>query len=151
MRAFVLDTNTLVYCLRKNPLYDRMEKDHGLDKEDALPMVSVASVAEMHALALKLGWGVPKTKEMNALLARMLVVNISGTNTELIQAYAKIDAFSQGKLKNKPLGMSARNMAKNDLWIAATAHVAQATLITADGDFTHLDGHFVKLASYTFQ
>jgi tRNA(fMet)-specific endonuclease VapC len=34
--------------------------------------------------------------------------------------------------------MSARNMGKNDLWIAATAHVLEATLITTDADFVHL-------------
>ena len=43
------------------------------------------------------------------------------------------------------LGMSARNMGKNDLWIAATASVAAAVLITEDQDFDHLDGVFVSV------
>jgi predicted nucleic acid-binding protein len=34
--------------------------------------------------------------------------------------------------------MSARNMGKNDLWIAATALATKATLITTDKDFDHL-------------
>lgn len=32
----------------------------------------------------------------------------------------------------------ARNMGKNDLWIAASAKAAGATLLTTDGDFDHL-------------
>jgi tRNA(fMet)-specific endonuclease VapC len=34
--------------------------------------------------------------------------------------------------------MSARNMGKNDLWIAATTAALGATLITTDQDFDHL-------------
>ncbi len=41
--------------------------------------------------------------------------------------------------------MSARNMGKNDLWIAATAHILGAKLLTTDGDFNHLDGVFLDL------
>jgi hypothetical protein len=32
--------------------------------------------------------------------------------------------------------------------MASTAHVAYTILITTAGDLTHLDGHFVTLASY---
>lgn len=41
--------------------------------------------------------------------------------------------------------MSARNMGKNDAWIAATAYAAQATLVTTDKDFDHLADTFFKL------
>lgn len=41
--------------------------------------------------------------------------------------------------------MSARNMGKNDLWIAATAAMSEATLLTTDNDFDHLDGHYFKV------
>lgn len=34
-------------------------------------------------------------------------------------------------------------MGKNDVWIAATASVLDATLITIDTDFDHLDGEFL--------
>lgn len=146
----MLDTNTLVYCLRQNPLFDRIEQEQGLDQDDALVMVSVMTVAELRALTLKLGWGAAKVKALDRMLGEFLVVDITHGNNELVNAYARIDAFSQGKLKDMPLGMSARNMAKNDLWIAATAHVTRATLVTSDGDFNHLDGHFLKLASYKF-
>ncbi|MEM9884972.1 MAG: hypothetical protein AAF849_03705 [Bacteroidota bacterium] len=31
------------------------------------------------------------------------------------------------------------------MWIAATAHVVDATLLTTDKDFDHLDQQFIKL------
>ena len=59
--------------------------------------------------------------------------------------YGEIDAFSQGKLTNKKLKMSSRNMGKNDLWIAATASILNAKLITTDKDFDHLDKEYFDL------
>jgi len=41
--------------------------------------------------------------------------------------------------------MSARNMGKNDIWIAATTYLLEATLITLDKDFLHLDEVFFKV------
>lgn len=41
--------------------------------------------------------------------------------------------------------MSARNMGKNDLWIAATTAVSNATLITANNDFDHLNFEFIRI------
>ena len=41
--------------------------------------------------------------------------------------------------------MSARNMGKNDIWIAATAAVIGAKLITIDNDFDHLNGAFLEV------
>ena len=36
-------------------------------------------------------------------------------------------------------------MGKNDLWIAATAASINATLVTSDKDFGHLDGVFLNV------
>ncbi|HBA86126.1 MAG TPA: hypothetical protein DCZ95_18740 [Verrucomicrobia bacterium] len=40
---------------------------------------------------------------------------------------------------------SARSMGDHDIWIAATASVLKATLLTTDHDFDHLDGHFCEV------
>ena len=64
---------------------------------------------------------------------------------DIIYRYAEIDAYSQNKLTGQPLGISARNMGKNDLWIAATASILGATLITTDQDFDHLNGVYLDL------
>lgn len=63
----------------------------------------------------------------------------------IIDAYAEIETFSQGKHKAKSLGTTARNMGKNDLWIAATTFTTKAALITTDKDFHHLDQSFIDL------
>jgi hypothetical protein len=80
---------------------------------------------------------------MNYLLTPTSLCIICG---KVRSRHAEIDAFSQGKLPGKRLEMSARNMGKNDLWIAATAVVLDATLITTDHDFDHLAKNFVRLA-----
>ena len=63
----------------------------------------------------------------------------------LLHYLREIDAFSQGKLKDRPISISARNMGKNDLWIAATASILNATLLTTDLDFNHLHNVFLNL------
>lgn len=66
---------------------------------------------------------------------------------EIVYAYAQIDAYSQNKLVNHPLpkGLSARNMGKNDIWLAATAHVTDCIFVTTDHDFDHLQGVYLNL------
>ncbi len=74
------------------------------------------------------------------------VVIVEVRYSDLIAAYAEIDTFSQGKHENRLLKMSARNMGKNDLWIAATAYTTGSQLLTADKDFNHLNEEFFKIA-----
>jgi predicted nuclease of predicted toxin-antitoxin system len=50
----------------------------------------------------------------------------------IIDAYVHLDLCSHGH------SQGARNMGKNDLWIAAAAHASGATLLTTDQDFAHL-------------
>lgn len=60
----------------------------------------------------------------------LVVVDIN--HPSVIDAYVELDLLSQ----RHPDG--ARNMGKNDLWIAACAKAAGATLLTTDNDFSHL-------------
>ena len=53
---------------------------------------------------------------------------------EVYEAYATIDAWCQAR------GVT---MGKNDLWIAASAHVMQAHLLTTDKDFDLLQPSFL--------
>ena len=53
---------------------------------------------------------------------------------EILRMYAVIDAYSES------IGQS---MGKNDLWIAATAAVTGATLLTTDRDFDKLAPRFL--------
>jgi len=50
------------------------------------------------------------------------------------------------KISQLPKTTTARNMGKNDLWIAPTASVLDMDLLTSDKDFEHLDGAYIRLA-----
>jgi len=145
MKKFVLDTNILIHMVRNSPTAQRTIADLELNSGQQMLMISVVSLAEVRAFALKNEWGTAKMNRLNNLVKQFWTLDISSDNASLMAAYAEIDAFSQGRLKDRPLGTSARNMGKNDLWIAATAHAAQATLISTDGDFDHLHPAFIQV------
>lgn len=106
------------------------------------------TVGELYSLALQNNWGQKRIEQIGIIRKEFVKIDINYEPT--IQRYAEIDAFSQGKLKDRPLSMSARNMGKNDLWIAATASVFNLTLLTADDDFDHLDREFFSLGKIVF-
>ncbi len=121
----LLDTNLVIGYIRSGqPIPTRI-------------IISVIVAAELEAFALKADWGYQKVYVMRAIFERFPPISIS---EELIPTYAFLDAYSQGKLKETPLlpGLSARNMGKNDLWLAATALYFDEELYTADNDFDHL-------------
>ena len=74
-------------------------------------------------------------------------IPVFGLELSLTDVYATIDAYSQGELMSDPLpqGTSARNMGKNDIWIAATAIFYDAELRTSDNDFDHLPAIGLRL------
>ncbi len=80
---------------------------------------------------------------LDTLLNEFLIADINVES--IIDKYAEIDAFSQNKLPENPLGSSPRNMGKNDIWIAATAAVLNAKLLTTDKDFQHLINKLVDV------
>jgi predicted nucleic acid-binding protein len=135
MRRFLLDTNICLAFVRGHESYSQIESDLSLNREDSIAMISVVTKAELLSLGKQLGWGNQKLLKLNKLLEKLFIIDINNSDNELIEAYYTIDAFSQGRLSDRPLNDSARNMGKNDLWIAATAYVANAELITMDRDF----------------
>ena len=126
----VFDTNVVVAHLRRQQLLP------------AHAVLSAIVVGELEAFALKADWlkadwGFQKVAFLQRIFERSPIINVG---PELAGLYARLDAYSQGKLRGQPLpaGMSARNMGKNDLWIAATAWYLDLPLHTADADFDHL-------------
>ena len=100
------------------------------------PLISIVSIGEIRSIAKRNYWGNRKIKLLEDILNTLIVVDIN--SEDVIEMYAELDAYSQGKLKENPLPMTARNMGKNDLWIAATSCVTKASLLTTDKDFEHL-------------
>ena len=142
---YLLDTNILIIYIRfGNSVRDFIDRNYDPLGVDNKSVVSVVTIGEIKAIAIKNRWGRKKLEKLDEVLENLIVADI---NTEqIINRYAEIDAFSQGKLEGRKLNLSARNMGKNDVWIAATASVLGATLLTADNDFNHLHDQFLTVA-----
>lgn len=131
----VFDTNLVIHHVRQ------------ARKLPAQAILSVIVLGEIRAFALKADWGYQKVNFMEDLLQRYPVMEITPALTDM---YANLDAYSQGKLKKQPLpaDLSARNMGKNDLWIAATTLYFDLELHTTDNDFDHLPAYGLRLIKY---
>lgn len=140
---YILDTNILVHLVRGNELIVNLIQK--IDKESGTMYISIVSVGEIYSLAYQFGWGQTKLEAMEDLLTQLLPIPIE--NKEMAKMYAEIDAYSQHKNPDiaMPKHISARNMGKNDLWIAATAYLLEAKLLTMDNDFDHLNKVFFEV------
>ena len=140
---FLFDTNILLYYIRENATASIIDSTYNPFENGNTPVLSVVSVGEIKSIALRNNWGKAKLTKLRELMSLFVVTDIN--SDDVLDMYAEIDAFSQGKLKNKSLKMTARNMGKNDLWIAATATVTAAKLLTSDDDFDHLEGQYIEI------
>ncbi len=129
---YILDTNILVHYVRASALWTRVRDTYQPLTTDPRPIISVVTVGEIRSLAIQWNWGQKKLDQMEFALAFFKVSAIH--DPDLIQVYAVIDAF--GEECGQPLG-------KNDVWIAATAAVRGATLLTTDRDFDRLTPRFI--------
>ncbi len=142
MKEYLLDTNIVVALVRYPNFSDYLKSTYPTNSRR---IISVVTQGEAQSLAIQWKWGTFKLQRLEYVLSTFIIYPIK--MEKVIHAYAQIDAFSQGKLPETPLpaGTSARNMGKNDLWIAATAHATDATLLTTDADFSHLHGSYLDL------
>ncbi len=129
---YLLDTNILVHCVREDALWAEIRDDYQLLLIDPTPMISIATAGELRSLAEQLGWGNMKLDRMEFILGYFDEMPIDSRN--LVDAYADIDSFL---LKR---GIS---LGKNDLWIASTSVVHDATLLTTDRDFDPLSPSYI--------
>lgn len=129
-RIYLLDTSVILPLVRGNALGKHLDQRFGLQASAQRPFVSVVSLGEVRVLAKRNDWGEAKLRSLSNAFDNLVVVDIN--HPAVIDAYVELDLVSQ----SHPDG--ARNMGKNDLWIAACAKAAGATLLTTDNDFTHL-------------
>lgn len=139
---YVLDTNIILFYLKDGPTKEFIEENYGPFSSDNTSIISIVTVAEVKAIALKNKWGEKRVKVVEKILGRLAVVEI--TYGELLNAYAEIEAYSQGKIKSTGK-FTSRNMGKNDLWIAATTKLTDSVLLTSDRDFDHLNGEYFQV------
>lgn len=142
---FLWDTNILLHQIRQSPQFEIWNQQHNFFDDSNRNFISIVTVGEIYSLALKRNWGNRKLEQLQIHLNSLHTLPIA--KRSIINAYARLDAFSQGKLSDNPLpkGLTARNMGKNDLWIAATTSSINATLVTTDKDFEHFDEVFLRV------
>ena len=138
-----MDTNVLIIYSRSADIAKRIERDHQLFDGSNDLAVSVVTIGEINSLTAQYDYGKRRKKSIQNMLGKVLEIDIN--IRKILDLYGQIDAYSQGKLKNKKGNFTSRNMGKNDLWIAATASAFDMVLVTTDQDFDHLDGEFIKL------
>jgi tRNA(fMet)-specific endonuclease VapC len=129
---YLLDTNILVHYVRADAVWDHIRAEYNLFVVEPTPLISVVTVGELRSLAAQRQWGSAKLDQSAFALGYFGRVPI--VTDDLIDAYVVIDS-----------AMAARGhyMGKNDLWIAATAAVTGATLLTTDADFDPLPPDFL--------
>ena len=144
---YLLDTNIILIYLRDKRTKNFIEREFAPFDVSNIPIVSVVSLGEIESIALRNNWGQKRFAALERFFEKCLITDIN--SEDVIRRYGEIDAYSQDKLKDKPLNNSSRNMGKNDLWIAATASIVNARLLTTDKDFTHLDTSYLDLSLVT--
>ncbi|MEL7160796.1 MAG: PIN domain-containing protein [Bacteroidota bacterium] len=144
---YVFDTNIILVYLKDPETKQFIEQHYGPFDEGNTAILSAVSIGEIKAIGRKNGWGEKRLRIVKGIMGKLVTVGIRFE--DLFDAYAEIDAFSQGRIPDRKANFTARNMGKNDLWIAATAAVTNSALITTDKDFEHLDGEFFEVIYIT--
>ena len=129
---YMLDTNTVSYLIKGNAALDK--------KLSKIPMsrLCISSITEAE---LRLGVAKkPEAKNLEKLVNEFLLrIETLPWNSEAARAYAKLRAACEGE--GKPLG----NM---DMLIAVHSIAVEATLVTSDKAFYHLE-HYLALEDWT--
>jgi len=140
---YLLDTNIVLIYTRDSGISQQIQQDYDLFNENNQLFVSVVTVGELESIMIQRNYGANKVNKLKELLAQFSIVDIN--IQDIINRYGEIDAYSQGKHPTLSSPFTARNMGKNDVWIAATSSVYDLVLITTDNDFDHLQKEFIKL------
>ena len=105
---YLLDTNIIIHMVRGKR--DYFEKTFNLFNPNNDLAISAVTVGEIRSFAIQRKWGKSKCEIMESLLNEFFVVEINVQS--ILNKYAEIDAFSKGKLENRPLSISSRTMGK---------------------------------------
>lgn len=93
----LLDSNVLVHLVRGNKIGQRIADDHRLLQRAERPLISIVTVGELMALAIKLEWGTTKQKQLEQLIGELVVVNLD--QGDIIRRYAAIDHYCEKVIK----------------------------------------------------
>jgi predicted nucleic acid-binding protein len=133
----LLDTTILVHWVRKDRTGLFLKNTYALHDRAERPLFSTISEGEILGLAKCWKWGQPKLGALGTLINEL--IRFEASLPEVTEAYSIL--YYEDQRLGKCTG-------ENDLWIAACALAAGATLLTCDRDFlwlspTHLRVEFI--------
>ena len=129
---YLLDTNILVHYVRGSLVWRRISETYQPLSITPTPLFSAVTEGELRSLSVQWHWADKKLSQMEFALGYFNRWPIE--HPDVLTAYAAIDAYCE---------LVGQSMGKNDLWIAATAAVTGATLITTDRDFDRIAPRFL--------
>ena len=144
--TLVLDTNVFIEYVREGAKMQYLEEQFAPFASGNTTYVSIVTVAELYAFADHRRWGPVKWEKMYKLLSEVRAIEIS--SEEIIEAYRAVEAYSRNPSHDRHREGSSIIMGKNDIWIAATAKLLGARLLTSDSDFDHLHPDFIEVLKY---
>lgn len=118
--AAVLDTSVVSLIFNRNPLLAL----YLLHLQNAVWLVSFQTVAEMRFGARKANWGAGRQQDLERFLQRFQIVPYSD---------ALATHWAEVMLEAQRAGL---RLEAGDAWIAATARLLNAPLLTHDKDFS---------------
>ncbi|MFC5624561.1 type II toxin-antitoxin system VapC family toxin [Algoriphagus winogradskyi] len=147
MKKILLDTSLILHYMRGDATFRKVEEEHHLLTDPgSIILLSAISIGEIEGFFLRKDYGEKQTERWRKLLEKSIILSIDGRDEKLMQAYAAIQGYCQN---NHPRLNAANSkiIGQNDMWIAATTYVINATLFTKDKDFVHLKDVFIKLVT----
>ena len=95
---YLLDTSILISYVRgNNAIKDFVDRNYAPLELRNEAVISVVTVGEIKSIAIKNGWGQTRIIQLEQLLGQIIVADIS--TADIINRYAEIDAYSQGRLE----------------------------------------------------
>lgn len=113
-----------------------MDQEHQLRSRTDKPLICIVTVGELLAFAKRNNWGQAKADNLMNLLRELVVVDIR--SKDVLERYAEFSVLLD------TLG----RIPQNDVWIAATASVSKALILTCDKDFDRLHPAHLKRVWY---
>jgi predicted nucleic acid-binding protein len=122
---YLLDTNVVLHATRANsPVSAAVEAQFGLRQSPFQPAICEVTIAELLSFAQSQKWGDARKKLLQQTIDELLVISIA--RPEIHRRWAELYSHARA-------GGLAIQHDHNDVWIAATAHVAGFKLISTDG------------------
>jgi predicted nucleic acid-binding protein len=140
---YLFDTNIII-LLHKSASFRAYFEAHFGKVGYGNHYVCAVTHGELTSRVFRNAWSAQKWTELMKFEEEFITQPI--TSRKMYLAYAEVEAYNQSKhpFFRMPEG-SARNMGKNDTWIAAAGLLLKATVVTTDArGFSHFIPEFLQ-------